>query len=432
MVSWLLVHPCVAGVFKKCSICQVLTFLRCFRRYLRFARLLDSVFGVLHALHHGVAMSRQTPKKRSQHQPTYSWMRRLQEHVVPVGLERTLSEAAIRSAFAGLHTMGLIDVDLGRERFPVKVCRDQRYSDNIHSGAVDIYRPQGARPRAAILYIHGGGFRIGSKDSHWPMPWILARHGYVVFAIDYRLAPEHPYPAALEDARAARVWMHDHRRELSIEGLPWVVAGESSGANVALALGVAHLQPFHERWARSLSEEYPAPTAIIPTCGYLQVSDPQRFERRRDLPAFVTDKLYEASEAYLRTVDPETHPLVDPLVVLETMTSAQRVMPAFFTAVGTADPLLDDTRRLERAAQRLGARTSAHYFKGEFHSFHAFPWRASSRAYWQELLGFLEQVLKRADASRHPDQRSSSRSRRVGSTSTNSKRSPSEFEKATT
>lgn len=381
----------------------------------------------------GVAMNRQSPTTSdAKDRPTYSWMRRLQEQVVPVGLERTISEAAMRSAFAGLHTMGLIDIDLGRERFPVKVQRDQRYSDNLHSGAVDIYRPQGARPRAAILYIHGGGFRIGSKDSHWPMPWILARHGFVVFAIDYRLAPEHPYPAALEDARAARVWIHERRRELGIEGLPWVVAGESSGANVALALGVAHLKTSQETWARALCEEYPAPAAIIPTCGYLQVSDPQRFGRRRDLPAFVTDKLYEASEAYLRRVDPQNHPLVDPLLVLEKMAPSQRAMPAFFTAVGTADPLLDDTRRLERAAQKLGARTSAHYFEGEFHSFHAFPWRASSRTYWKQLLSFLDDVLTRGEAPRDPDQRSASPSRRAGSTSTNSKRLPSEFEKVTT
>ncbi|RAL22913.1 hypothetical protein DL240_08455 [Lujinxingia litoralis] len=374
-------------------------------------------------------MASDTSATRTPHR----WMRRLQGRVMPVELERRLADVAIRSAFAGLDTLGLIDIDLGRTRYPVKIQRDLRYGDREHSGRADFYRPDGQRPRAIILYIHGGGFRIGSKDSHWPMPWILARHGYAVLAIDYRLAPEHPYPAAVEDARAARVWMSAQAPELGIENLPWVVAGESSGANVALALGLAHLVASDEPWARGLSENYAAPRAIIPTCGYLQVSNPRRFEHRRRLPAFVTDRLYEASEAYLRTRDPESCPLVDPLVVLEQLERLDAELPAFFTAVGTADPLLDDTRRLERAANRLGARICAHYFTGEFHSFHAFPWRPASRTYWQKLLGFLDAICP-PEGGRRPDQRSSSpcASSRGGSTSTNSKRSPAKLRKVTT
>src|SRR5687768_10048389 len=116
-----------------------------------------------------------------------------------------VSETAFRTASltARLHPLAR------PERHDVEVVRDVPYLDD---GAVDhmldIYRPT-ARPGPfpIVFYVHGGGFRILSKDTHWIMALSYARLGYLVFNISYRLTPHHPYPAAVEDTIAAWAWM---------------------------------------------------------------------------------------------------------------------------------------------------------------------------------------------------------------------------------
>ncbi|MFO0635528.1 MAG: alpha/beta hydrolase [Nannocystaceae bacterium] len=88
-----------------------------------------------------------------------------------------------------------------------------------------MYRPQGAaESRPVVLYVHGG-FRVLSKDSHWIMGLAFARAGYVVFNIGYRLAPRHPFPAALQDAAAALAWVHEHAARAGGDASRLVLAG---------------------------------------------------------------------------------------------------------------------------------------------------------------------------------------------------------------
>ena len=68
---------------------------------------------------------------------------------------------------------------------------------------LDVCRPARGGPHPAVPHLHGGAFRILSKDTHWGMAQALAARGYTVFVPNYRLAPRHPYPAAVEDACAA-------------------------------------------------------------------------------------------------------------------------------------------------------------------------------------------------------------------------------------
>lgn len=86
----------------------------------------------------------------------------------------------------------------------------------------------------ALLYLHGGGFVIGSPESHEDICRILANAaGGVVVSPDYRLAPEHPFPAALEDCAATLRWMRDQAAMLGIDAGRIVVAGDSAGGNLA-------------------------------------------------------------------------------------------------------------------------------------------------------------------------------------------------------
>lgn len=107
--------------------------------------------------------------------------------------------------------------------------------------ACRIYRPEGAGPQGAVLHLHGGGWAFGNLDTHERAARKLALACRLpVLSCDYRLAPEHPFPAGLEDCRAA--WRALRGGAAGLAG-PFAVAGDSAGANLALALMLAETAP---------------------------------------------------------------------------------------------------------------------------------------------------------------------------------------------
>ena len=101
---------------------------------------------------------------------------------------------------------------------------------------VRLYDPGVARPAPCLIYIHGGGWVIGSLDTHDGACRRLALAGdFLVASVDYRLAPEHKFPAGLEDCVAAVRWIAAHGAEWGIDPSRLAIAGDSAGANLALA-----------------------------------------------------------------------------------------------------------------------------------------------------------------------------------------------------
>src|SRR5207249_4430948 len=100
-----------------------------------------------------------------------------------------------------------------------------------------IYRPASPGPLPLMLYAHGGGWVTGSLDSHDKLCRMLAKLlRSIIVAVGYRLAPEHVYPAALDDVDAAWRWACRNARTLGADGTRFAVGGDSSGANLVSAL----------------------------------------------------------------------------------------------------------------------------------------------------------------------------------------------------
>ena len=273
---------------------------------------------------------------------------------------------------------------------------------------LDVYRPTDPAPgpdgmRPAVLYIHGGGFRILSKDTHWAMALSFARRGYVVFNINYRLAPVHPFPAAVEDACLAYEWVVKNAARYGGDVDRLIVAGESAGANLTTVVTLAACFERDESYSRRVFATGVVPKAVLPSCGIFQVTDPGRFERRKPkLPRFLRDRIHEVHDAYLGAVLnwPESQrELADPLLILEGDQRPKRPLPPFFTTCGTADPILDDTRRLERALKQRGVSVEAHYYPKEPHAFHVLAFRPAARDHWSKTFAFLERHVLNAKAA---------------------------------
>ena len=262
---------------------------------------------------------------------------------------------------------------------------------------LDIYRPRKASgPRPVVLYFHGGGFRILSKDTHWVFGLLYARRGYLVVNVNYRLAPKHIYPAAHQDAFAAYRWVLENVARYGGDPDQIVVAGESAGANLATALAVATSYRRPEPWARPLYDLNVQPRAVVSGCGLLQVSDPERFSRGRPISTFIQDRMDEVTRAYLPDTGEKDHGLADPLCILETGKPPQRPLPPFFAFSGTWDPVMPDTERLAAALESLGVRHRVQFYPRGVHGFHAFAFDSTARRCWRDTFAFLDTALEKS------------------------------------
>ncbi|MFI5044306.1 MAG: alpha/beta hydrolase [Acidimicrobiales bacterium] len=148
---------------------------------------------------------------------------------VPV---RDLGAEGLRENFSGMASM----FGAGPE---VREITDRTIPGPAGEIPIRIYRPleRSANPPGVVVFFHGGGFVIGDLESHDSTCRLLANGaGAVVVAVDYRLAPEHPFPAAPDDCLAALRWVHDSADELEVDASRIAVAGDSAGGNLAAVM----------------------------------------------------------------------------------------------------------------------------------------------------------------------------------------------------
>jgi len=303
----------------------------------------------------------------------------------------------------------------GRRLSRLKVSRDVPYGPLRPGGEepsskgwhlLDVYEPpEGAQPaetrelRPALLYIHGGGFRILSKDTHWTLALSFAEQGYVVFNINYRLSPQHPCPAGLEDCARALQWIWDHAESYGADPRNLSVAGESAGGNLSLALALALSRPARPEWAQALyqraAREERHFKAVMPACGFMEVA--RGAERLRgQVHPFILSRLELLASAYLRG---GAHlELAEPLEELEALAeghdpSAQpfeRPLPPVLVTVGDKDPIASQSERVHQALLSCGVESSFVSYPRQGHAFHALLWKQQARHCWRDHFSFLK------------------------------------------
>jgi monoterpene epsilon-lactone hydrolase len=204
----------------------------------------------------------------------------------------------------------------------------------------------GVDPGRVLLFLHGGGFEFGSVASDGELAARLGRaSGMRVLFPEYRLAPEHPFPAAVDDVLAVWRWL---RTDPGLDAESVAVAGDSAGGGLALSLLVA---------ARDAGEDLPAAAVLMSPTVDLTSSGASMTERAGQDPVSTPALLRELAAAYLGGADPRT-PLASPLF------ASLAGLPPLLVLVGTADVLLSDSERLAAAATAAGVDVTLHVRNG--------------------------------------------------------------------
>ena len=222
-------------------------------------------------------------------------------------------------------------------------------------------RPREAHPTRVLLYLHGGGYVIGSLNTHRSLVGSLAqRTGLNVLTINYRKAPDHPFPAALDDARRAYRWLLRHGHQPH----DIVVGGDSAGGGLALALLLA---------LRDAGE--PLPAAGIALSPWTDLNLPTAALRR---VAREESLLLEALQMHTwgglyAHKTPLSHPLLSPAQ------AELHGLPPLLVQISTAEVLYDDVLRFADKARAAGVPVTVQAFEGLVHWWHLF-WRVVPEA----------------------------------------------------
>ncbi len=223
---------------------------------------------------------------------------------------------------------------------------------------IRIYRPpaEGNAPLPGVVFIHGGGWSVGDLDTYDGM---ARRHAAgaaaIVVAIDYRLAPEHPYPAAVDDAWAATQWVAEHAVELGADPDRLAVAGDSAGGNLAAVVS-------------QLARDAGGPRIVFQLLWYpsttFDTSLPS-FTENANAPILDVDGCKGCTRWYIGDLDLSDLPATLAPAVAEDLTG----LPPAYIAVAGHDPLRDDGMRYAELLSAAGVPVELHNAQTLVHGF---------------------------------------------------------------
>jgi acetyl esterase len=221
--------------------------------------------------------------------------------------------------------------------------------------------PRASSARPMMLYVHGGGFSVGqSEDTAYITSRVAAETGIVVVSVNYRLAPEWPFPAGLDDCIAVLRWLREHGSEIGGDPSRVAVAGDSSGGNFATVLPL-----------KARDDAVKPPDVVVALCPITDFffEDYASFERLAPL-GIVYDTAFIGfiRGAYAVHRKNWSHPHVSPA------RGELRGYPPTLIVAGSADPLIDDNRAFAGKLREAGNRRAELWVGQEMpHGYYFFP-----------------------------------------------------------
>jgi acetyl esterase len=248
-----------------------------------------------------------------------------------------------------------------------------------------IYRPIGQGPFPVLVFFHGSGFVLCSLDTHDGICRNLCAGGHcVVVSVDYRLAPEHKYPAGLDDCVRATRWAADNMAELEGDALRIAIGGDSAGANLAAAAAL-HLRDHGGPALRGQLLIYPVTDYHTPgTASYRENADGYGLTR---------DTMVWFWEHYLQESAQAADPLVSPLRAQD----LSRLPPAL-VVTAEYDPLRDEGEHYAEKLRAAGTPAITSRWDGMNHGFFFWVGRVDKAgAAMAESCRWLRQIFSRSD-----------------------------------
>ena len=214
-----------------------------------------------------------------------------------------------------------------RAERPKRLMVEDLDADGVH---VRIFRPPGEDPKPGVIYFHGGGWVLGSCETHDDMcAEMAAGADVVVVLVDYRLAPEHPHPAQLEDSHRVLEWMRSSGRALGIDPSHIAGAGDSAGGQMTVGLAMS----LRDRGLAQLRGQ----VLIYPVLG--ADTETGSYQRNAEAPCLTRAEMIFYLDSFLgRRGGPNWR---DPYAVPNIATDLSGLPPAFIS-VAAHDPLCDD------------------------------------------------------------------------------------------
>lgn len=219
---------------------------------------------------------------------------------------------------------------------------------------IRLYRDSAAAPLPITVFFHGGGFVIGNLDSHDNICRCLAkRAGCVVVSVDYRLAPEAKFPAAVKDACAALAWAHRNARDIGGDPSRMAVAGDSAGGNLA-AVAAQHWRD-HGPALRHQLLLYPLTDWRVDTESYRNYAKGYYLS-------------WEMMDWFTRQYLPDQH-AADDLRASPLRARDLSGLPSATVITAEYDPLRDEGEAYARAMRDAGVAVELHRWPGQIHGF---------------------------------------------------------------
>jgi acetyl esterase len=276
--------------------------------------------------------------------------------------------AAIDTAVAmGIKPAYQLSIEEGRRALEARAALMNQTLEPVHEVAervipgpggdlkLRIYRPDRAGPLPVLAYYHGGGWVRGSLDTHEPLCRALTNQvGCLVVSVDYRLAPEAKYPAAVDDCYAATCWVAEHARELGVDASRLAVGGDSAGGNLAAVIS----QLARDRGGPPIKFQlllYPVTGYDFETESYRQNAEGYMLERQDMIWYW---QQYLPNEAAAR--EPYAAPLLGDL----------RGLPPAHVTTAEYDPLRDEGMAYAEALRAAGVPTTSRCYEGLIHGFY--------------------------------------------------------------